>query len=90
MEITQFTYFQQVGGIELDVVPAEITYGLERLAMFLQEKRSAFELEWAPGVTWGDVYRESKRQWSVVQLRGGARGRARRGVSASTRTSART
>jgi glycyl-tRNA synthetase alpha chain len=64
MEITQFTYFQQVGGIELDVIPAEITMGLERLAMFLQGKRTAFELEWAPGVTWGEVYRESERQWS--------------------------
>jgi glycyl-tRNA synthetase alpha chain len=64
MEVTQFTYFQQLGGLELDLVPAEITYGLERLAMFLQDKRSAFELEWAPGFTWGDVYRESERQWS--------------------------
>jgi glycyl-tRNA synthetase alpha chain len=68
MEVTQFTYFQQLGGLELDVVPAEITYGLERLAMFLQAKRSAFELEWAPGVTWGDVYRESERQWSVYNF----------------------
>jgi glycyl-tRNA synthetase alpha chain len=68
MEITQFTYFQQVGGIELDVVPAEMTYGLERLAMFLQGKRSAFEIEWAPGVTWGDVYRESERQWSTYNF----------------------
>ena len=64
MEITQFTYFQQVGGIELDVIPAEITMGLERLAMFLQGKRTAFELEWAPGLTWGEVYREGERQWS--------------------------
>ena len=63
MEVTQFTYFQQLGGLDLSVVPAEITYGLERLAMFLQGKRTAFELEWAPGVTWGDVYRESERQW---------------------------
>jgi glycyl-tRNA synthetase alpha chain len=68
MEITQFTYFQQVGGIELDVTPAEITMGLERLAMFLQGTRSAFELEWAPGLTWGDVYRESERQWSVYNF----------------------
>jgi glycyl-tRNA synthetase alpha chain len=68
MEVTQFTYFQQLGGLELDLVPAEITYGLERLAMFLQGKRSAFELEWAPGVTWGDVYRESERQWSVYNF----------------------
>jgi glycyl-tRNA synthetase alpha chain len=68
MEITQFTYFQQVGGIELDVIPAEITIGLERLAMFLQGTQSAFELEWAPGLTWGDVYRENERQWSIYNF----------------------
>jgi glycyl-tRNA synthetase alpha chain len=68
MEVTQFTYFQQLGGLEVDVVPAEITYGLERLAMFLQGKQSAFDLEWAPGVTWGDVYRENERQWSVYNF----------------------
>ncbi|MGH3104721.1 MAG: glycine--tRNA ligase subunit alpha [Gaiellaceae bacterium] len=65
MEVTQFTYFQQLGGLELDLIPAEMTYGLERLAMFLQGKRTAFELEWAPGVSWGDVYRENERQWSI-------------------------
>ena len=64
MEVTQFTYFQQLGGIDLDVIPAEMTYGLERLGLFLQEKTTVFELEWAPGVTWGDVYQENERQWS--------------------------
>jgi glycyl-tRNA synthetase alpha chain len=68
MEITQWTYFQQLGGFDVELVPAEITYGLERLAMFLQGKRSAFELEWAPGVTWGDVYRENERQWSTYNF----------------------
>jgi glycyl-tRNA synthetase alpha chain len=68
MEITQWTYFQQLGGFEVELVPAEITYGLERLAMFLQDKRSAFELEWAPGVTWGDVYRENEREWSAYNF----------------------
>jgi len=68
MEITQWTYFQQLGGLELDLIPAEMTYGLERLTMFLQGKRTAFDLEWAPGVTWGDVYRESERQWSVYNF----------------------
>jgi glycyl-tRNA synthetase alpha chain len=68
MEVTQFTYFQQLGGLELDLIPAEITYGLERLALFLQGKQSAFELVWAPGVTWGDVYRENERQWSVYNF----------------------
>jgi glycyl-tRNA synthetase alpha chain len=68
MEVTQFTYFQQLGGLELDLIPAEITYGLERLAMFLQGKKSAFELEWAPGVSWGDVYRENEREWSAYNF----------------------
>ncbi len=68
MEITQWTYFQQLGGFDVELVPAEITYGLERLAMFLQNKRSAFELEWAPGVTWGDVYRQNERQWSAYNF----------------------
>ncbi|HSC90890.1 MAG TPA: glycine--tRNA ligase subunit alpha [Gaiellaceae bacterium] len=68
LEVTQFTYFQQLGGLDVELVPAEITYGLERLAMFLQGKRTAFELEWAPGVTWGDVYRESERQWSAYNF----------------------
>jgi glycyl-tRNA synthetase alpha chain len=65
MEVTQFTYFQQVGGLDLVSIPAEITYGVERLAMFIQKKSSAHELEWAPGTSWGDVFRESERQWSI-------------------------
>ncbi len=65
MEITQFTYFQQVGGLDLDLIPAEITYGLERLAMFMQGVDSVWEVEWAEGVTYADVYRESERQWSA-------------------------
>jgi len=68
MEITQWTYFQQLGGLDLDLIPAEITYGLERLAMFIQGKRNAFELEWAPGITFGDVYRENERQWSIYNF----------------------
>jgi tetrameric-type glycyl-tRNA synthetase alpha subunit len=67
-EITQFTYFQQVGGLDLDAIPAEITYGLERIAMFLQGKRSAFDLQWTKDMTWGDVYKESERQWSVYNF----------------------
>jgi glycyl-tRNA synthetase alpha chain len=64
MEITQFTYFQQLGGLDLDLVPAEITYGLDRLGMIVQDKPTVFDLEWAPGVTWADVYRENEREWS--------------------------
>jgi glycyl-tRNA synthetase alpha chain len=68
MEVTQFTYFQQLGGMDVDVVSGEITYGLERLAMFLQGKRTAFELEWAPGFTWGEIYKEYERQWSIYNF----------------------
>ena len=50
LEITQFTYFQQCGGIDLDLVPAELTYGLERLTAFLQVKDSVYDIEWAPQV----------------------------------------
>ena len=64
MEITQFTYFQQVGGIEVDLVAGEITYGLERLAMYLQEVESIFELEWVPGMTYGDVYHQNEVEQS--------------------------
>jgi glycyl-tRNA synthetase alpha chain len=55
LEITQFTYFQQVGGVNLSPVSAEITYGLERIAMFLQKVDNVFDLEWAPGVKYGEV-----------------------------------
>ena len=48
MEITQFTYFQQCGGVDLDLVPAEITYGLERLVAFLQGVESVYDIEWTP------------------------------------------
>ncbi len=68
MEVTQWTYFQQLGGLDVELVPAEITYGSERLAMFIQEKRSAYELEWAPGVTWGDVYAQAEREWSAYNF----------------------
>jgi len=54
-EITQFTYFQQVGGIDLSPISAELTYGLERIAMFLQKVDSVYDLQWAHGVTYGDV-----------------------------------
>ena len=67
-EVTQWTYFQQLGGIDVELVPAEITYGLERLSMFLQGKRRAHDLEWAPGVTWGDVFEENERQFSAYNF----------------------
>jgi tetrameric-type glycyl-tRNA synthetase alpha subunit len=68
MEITQFTYFQQLGGFDVDLVPAEITYGLDRLGMVLQDKRTVFELEWAPGVTWEELFRENEREFSVYNF----------------------
>ena len=68
MEVTQFTYFQQVGGLDLDPISVELTYGLERLAMYLQGVDSAYDVVWAPGVTYGDVYRENERQLSTYNF----------------------
>ena len=68
MEVTQYTYFQRMGGRDLDVVCLELTYGLERIAMFLQGVDSAFDLVWVPGVTWGDVSRETERQQSIYNF----------------------
>jgi glycyl-tRNA synthetase alpha chain len=64
MEITQFTYFQQAGGLDLKPISAEITYGLERIAMYLQNVESVYDLEWAPGVTYGDVHRQTEIEFS--------------------------
>ena len=57
LEITQFTYFQQAGGLPLDPVAVELTYGLERIVMFLQDKRSVWDIDWGGGRTYGDVYK---------------------------------
>jgi glycyl-tRNA synthetase alpha chain len=64
MEITQFTYFQEVGGLACKPVLGEITYGLERLAMHLQGKDSVFDLVWTPGVTYRDVYHQNEVEQS--------------------------
>ncbi len=64
MEVTQFTYFQQVGGIDCKPITGEITYGLERLAMYIQGKESIFDLEFAPGVSYGDVYHQNEVEQS--------------------------
>jgi glycyl-tRNA synthetase alpha chain len=64
-EITQYTYFQQMGGVDLDVLSVEITYGLERLAMYLQQKASVFDIEWAPGVTYGALRKTDEREHSA-------------------------
>lgn len=62
MEITQFTYFQQAGGFDCKPVSVEITYGLERLAMYLQNKSSVYDLQWNDNVTYGDLYLQSEIQ----------------------------
>jgi glycyl-tRNA synthetase alpha chain len=64
MEITQFTYFQQVGGIDLDAVPVELTYGLERIAMFIQNCDNVFDLRWTAEVTYGDVFQKAEQEHS--------------------------
>jgi len=68
LEITQFTYFQQCGGIDLDVIPIEITYGLERIAMFLQNKKSMFDIDWNGRETYGDVHLESEKEFSAYNF----------------------
>ncbi|MFN7996503.1 MAG: glycine--tRNA ligase subunit alpha [Bryobacteraceae bacterium] len=68
LEITQFTYFQQCGGIDLDLAPAELTYGLERLSAFLQVKDSVYDVQWAPGFSYGDVRLQEEVQFSVYNF----------------------
>ncbi|MGB0748217.1 MAG: glycine--tRNA ligase subunit alpha [Magnetospiraceae bacterium] len=69
MEVTQFTYFQQVGGIECNPVSGEITYGLERLAMYIQGVENVYDLDWnGQGVTYGDVYLENEREQSAYNF----------------------
>ena len=64
MEITQFTYFQQVGSQDIKPVAVEITYGLERLAMYIQGVENVFDVEWAKGVTYGDVFHQNEFEQS--------------------------
>src|SRR3989338_11476931 len=68
MEITQFTYFQQVGGLPCEPVTGEITYGLERLAMFLQGKDNMYDLIWTNGVTYGNVFRQNEIEMSAFNF----------------------
>ena len=65
MEITQFTYFQQAGGFDLDPISVELAYGLERLGMYLQGVRRAHDMLWSPHVSWGDVFLQNERQMST-------------------------
>jgi glycyl-tRNA synthetase alpha chain len=68
LEITQFTYFQQCGGMDLELVPAEITYGLERIVAFLQNVNSVYDIEWAPGFKYADVRLADEQQFSVYNF----------------------
>jgi glycyl-tRNA synthetase alpha chain len=72
MEVTQFTYFQQVGGLDCDPVMGEITYGLERLAMYIQGVESVYDLVWTQGpqgsVTYGDVFKQNEVEMSAYNF----------------------
>jgi len=69
MEITQFTYFQQVGGVDCEVILGELTYGLERLAMYIQGVDNVFDLDWnGAGVSYGDVFLRSEREFSAYNF----------------------
>ena len=65
MEITQFTYFQQIGGLEANPVTVELTYGLERLASYIQDEDNVFDLEWTNGVTVRDVFMQPEYEHSI-------------------------
>ncbi|MCM8759405.1 MAG: glycine--tRNA ligase subunit alpha, partial [Candidatus Omnitrophica bacterium] len=65
LEITQFTYMQQAGGFDLDPVSVEITYGLDRIACFLQKKHSVFDIDWGLGTNYGFLHQERERQYSI-------------------------
>ncbi|WP_283581926.1 glycine--tRNA ligase subunit alpha [Ligilactobacillus hohenheimensis] len=68
MEVTQFTYFQQVGGLEVNPVAVEVTYGLERLSSYIQDVNSVFDLEWADGVLYGDIFKEPEFEHSTYSF----------------------
>ncbi|MGC9795730.1 glycine--tRNA ligase subunit alpha [Fervidobacterium riparium] len=68
MEITQFTYFQQVGGISLKEIPLEITYGVERIAMYLQGVDNVYDVMWNKDVKYGELFKENERQFSIYNF----------------------
>lgn len=68
IEITQFTYFQQMGGLDLKIIPVELTYGLERIAMFLQNVNSIFEINWDGKYTWGDIFLQNEEEFSAYNF----------------------
>jgi glycyl-tRNA synthetase alpha chain len=68
MEITQFTYFQQVGGFDLNPICVEITYGIERIAMYLQKVDNVYDLEWGHGIKYGDVHHKGEVEFSTYNF----------------------
>ena len=68
MEITQFTYFQQVGGIDVKPVTVEITYGLERLAMYIQGVENVYDVKWVGDITYGDVFHTNEVEQSYYNF----------------------
>jgi glycyl-tRNA synthetase alpha chain len=68
LEISQFTYFQQVGGIDCKPISGELTYGLERIAMYLQDVDDVYHLQYAPGVTYGEIYKRAEWEWSTYNF----------------------
>ncbi|HHW61037.1 MAG TPA: glycine--tRNA ligase subunit alpha [Syntrophomonadaceae bacterium] len=68
MEITQFTYFQQCGGFDCYPVCAEITYGIERIAMYIQNKDNVYDIEWVDGISYGDVHHQAEIDYSIYNF----------------------
>ncbi len=68
MEITQFTYFQQIGGIDCELESAELTYGLERIAMYIQEIDNVFDIEWVGNITYGDIFKKAEVEHSFYSF----------------------
>lgn len=68
MEVSQFTYFQQCGGLDCKPVSVEITYGLERMAAYIQEKNSVYDIQWVEGVTYGDIFKQNEIDFSTYNF----------------------
>ncbi len=68
LEISQFTYFQQIGGLDCRPVSGELTYGLERIAMYLQDKDNVYDLTWGPGISYGELCKRAEWEWSTYNF----------------------
>ncbi len=67
-EVSQFTYFQQIGGIDCKPVTGELTYGLERICMYLQDADSMYDMAWAPGISYGEMVKRGEWEWSTYNF----------------------